>query len=300
MSSATAPVAAVLMTKDRAADAVRAAGRLLALPERPEVVVVDNASSDGTPRRLRDAFPDLRVIALPRNLGAAARNLAVRELDAPYVAFCDDDTSWEPGALERAAQLLDAHPRLALVCAHILVGDGERDDPVCADMAESPLPAPDGIPGRPLLSFLAGASVVRRRAFLEAGGFEPRLLIGGEEELLAADLASAGWHMSYVPELRVRHYASQARDPHGRRALGIRNALWFTWLRRPAPSALRRTAMMLRRVPRDRVTARALAAALRGLPWVLRERRVVPDHVERRLALLDRPQMSSRARRYVS
>lgn len=73
---------------------------------------------------------------------------------------------------------------------------------------------------------------------------------------------------------------------------GIRNTLWTTWLRR--------TAYLLRTVPRDRVTARALADAARGLPWVLRERRVLPPAAEARFAALEQAQRRSTARRYVS
>ncbi len=143
-------------------------------------------------------------------------------------------------------------------------------------------------------------AVARRRAFEAVGGFEPRFFFDGEEELLAADLASAGWHMAYVPELVVHHHASTVRDAHGRRRRGIRNTLWFTWLRRPLPSPLRRSAGLLRRLPVDQVCAAGLKDALVGLPWVLRHRRVVPPEVEAGLRALDRPQLDSGARRYVS
>ena len=95
---------------------------------------------------------------------------------------------------------------------------------------DSPLPRQPGMPGSSLLGFLAGASVVRRDVFLEAGGFEPRFFIGGEEELLAADLAARGHWLCYVPELVVHHHPSPVRDGQGRRLTTARNALWFTWL----------------------------------------------------------------------
>lgn len=58
--------------------------------------------------------------------------------------------------------------------------------------------------------------------------------------------------------------------------------------------------MLLRHAPHDRVTAGAVVAALRGLPWVVRERAVLPDAVEAQLCPLDGPQLTSRSRRYVS
>ena len=293
-------VAVVVITHNRAEELEHSLTRVSALPESPHVVVVDNGSTDGTAEMVRERFAHVELVTPGRNLGAAGRNLGVARTTTPYVAFCDDDTWWAPGSISRAADLLDAHPDLAVVTGHIVVEPAGEDDPVCEDMLHSPLPRPPGLPGHPLLSFLAGASVVRRTAFDQAGGFEPRLFLGGEEELLAADLASAGWAMVYVPEVVVHHVASTARDPHLRRRHGIRNTLWFTWLRRPLRSALRRTLGLVRTLPRDRISVAAVAEALAGLPWVLRHRRVVPPGVDERLRLLDAQQLGSSARRYVS
>jgi GT2 family glycosyltransferase len=155
------------------------------------------------------------------------------------------------------------------------------------------------LPGPALGSFLAGASVVRRHAFRAVGGFSSRLWLGGEEELLATDLLSAGWELCYLERLVVHHAASPARDATRRRRDGLRNTLWFTWLRRPVGPALRRTAFLAVSVPRDRTSALAWWDAVRGLPWVLAHRRSRPPSVEARLAPLDAAQRASTARRYI-
>ena len=141
--------------------------------------------------------------------------------------------------------------------------------------------------------------MLRRSAFVAAGGFHERLWLGGEEELLAVDLATAGWELCYVAELTVHHHASTLRDPTKRRRDGLRNTLWFVWLRRPVRPALTRTIHLARTVPRDRTSALAALDALRGAPWVLAERRRVPASVEARLSALDGPQRMSTARKYV-
>ncbi|MGI8578213.1 MAG: glycosyltransferase family 2 protein [Nocardioidaceae bacterium] len=299
-SPADGRVGVVMITHNRRREAVASVGRLLDLPERPRVVVVDNGSSDGTPEAVRAAHPQATMVALPDNMGAIGRNIGVRRLSTPYVAFCDDDTWWEPGALRRAAHVLDVHPSIAVLTARILVEPGGHEDPIVAELRDSPVRGPDWLPGPAVGSFLAGASVLRTEAFLACGGFHARLWLGGEEELLAVDLAVAGWELCYLDELTVHHEASKLRDPHYRRRLGLRNTLWFTWLRRPARPALRRTAHLMRTVPRDMVTALAVVDALRGSLWVLAERRPLPPHVEDRLAVLDDAQANSRARRYVS
>jgi GT2 family glycosyltransferase len=181
-----------------------------------------------------------------------------------------------------------------------VVEPGGREDPIVPELRDSPVRGAPWLPGPALGSFLAGASVLRREAFTEVGGFCERLWLGGEEELMAGDLAACGWELCYLPALTVHHQASRARDPHLRRRHGIRNTLWTTWLRRPLRPALRRTLHLLRTVPRDRVSALGLLEAVRGLPWVLRERRVLPAHAEARFAALDDAQRRSTARRYVS
>jgi GT2 family glycosyltransferase len=259
-------VAVVMITYNRREEVLGSLARLTALAERPPIVVVDNGSTDGTAAAVAERFPGVSVVPAGRNLGAAGRTLGVRHVTAPYVAFADDDTWWGPGALRRAAELFDAHPRLAVVTARVLVGPEEREDPVCRELERSPLPAAPGMPGRPLLGFLAGASVVRRQAFLEAGGFRPEFFIGGEEELLAADLAARGWWLCYVPELVVHHHPSARRDAGSRRWYSVRNALWFAWLRRPLSAAVRQTLRQARAVPWDRAALRGFAASRRRWP----------------------------------
>jgi GT2 family glycosyltransferase len=189
--------------------------------------------------------------------------------------------------LRRAADLFDAEPRLAVIIGRIFVGPENIEDPICKDLAESPLARETGMPGPPLLGFLAGASIVRRSAYLEAGGFEPRFFIGGEEELLAADLAARGHWLCFVPELRVHHYPSTFRNQGKRRAASIRNALWFAWLRRPLSSASRKMVRLACEHPWDRALVRGFAEALWGLPWALSRRRVLPPEIERGLCLLE-------------
>ena len=289
----------VVITRNRREELLRTLGRLAALPERPPVIVVDNGSADGTAAAVRRAHPEILLIAARRNLGAVGRNLAVRRVSTPYVAFCDDDTWWEPGSLPLAADVLDRHPDVASVTARIVVEPAGTDDPIVPELAQSPVPGRPGLPGPALMSILAGASVLRCDAFREVGGFSPRLFLGGEEELLAADLAARGWVLCYLPGATLHHQASTLRDPTRRRWLGIRNTLWFTWLRRPPAAALRRTAELAVSVPRDTVSASAFAAAVGGLPWVLRERKPVPPSIEASIRLLDEPRRRSAARQYI-
>jgi N-acetylglucosaminyl-diphospho-decaprenol L-rhamnosyltransferase len=242
---------------------------------RAPVIVVDNGSDQ--PLRV----PGADVVRLDTNLGAAARNIGVERAGTRYVAFADDDSYWEPGSLARAAALFRAHPATALLSAQVRVGAGGRLDPVSAQMAAAPLGTPPGAAGPSILGFLACSVVVRRDAFLAAGGFRPRLFVYGEEALLAMDLAVAGWRLSYAPSLLVRHLPEPAgRNQGARRRLETRNRVLTALLRRPPSVVARTVATALATEPA------ALAGVVRHLPWALRQRRPLPAEVEQALRRL--------------
>jgi hypothetical protein len=184
--------------------------------------------------------------------------------------------------------VLEDHPRLGLLAGTTLVGEEDAPDPLNAVLAASPLTR-GALPGPRVLGFLGCAAVARRDAFLAAGGYSRLLCIGGEEELLAYDLAARGWAISYQPDVVVHHWPSAARDPRRRRTQELRNHVLIGWLRRPLVHALAETGWLAAAVGRDRdpVTARALAEALLNLPRVLPRRRLLPASVEADIQLLE-------------
>ncbi|WP_318307006.1 glycosyltransferase family 2 protein [Amycolatopsis solani] len=272
----------VIATRDRAAELARTLDRLSALDPVPPVVVLDNASSDGT-AEVAGGYANVRVIRLPRNLAAAARTLGVVVAETPYVAFSDDDSWWAPDALPEAERIFDEHPRTGLLAARTLVGPENRDDPVTPELERSPLGHPDGAPGPLVLGFLACSAIVRRKAYLQTGGFSPLLHFGAEEQLLAYDLAAHGWEVCYVGHLRAHHHPSRSRPPSSwRRRAELRNRLLIAVLRRPPRVCRREVARTLVAAPR------AVLGAVARLPRALGHRRVLPAHVELQARTLER------------
>lgn len=277
----------MIATRNRREQLEQTLDRLSELPERPAIVVVDNGSQDSTAATVRSRPEPLRVVGLADNRGGAARNVGAELARTPYVAFSDDDSWWQPGALARAERLLDADARIALLAARVLVEPEGRLDPTCLAMAASPLQGDARLPGPRVLGFLACGAIVRRSAFLAVGGFHARLGVGGEEELLALDLAEAGYELVYAGDVVAHHQPDRRRRP-GRARITVRNELLVTWLRRPLGSALRRTGSLLVAQGRERQAALGAIDALRAVPWVLSERRPVGARLERGLRTLDR------------
>ena len=248
------------------------------------VVLVDNGSTDDTVDVVRATHPEVTVIALGQNRGAHARTVGTARAGTPFVAFADDDSWWAPGDLARAVEVMQAHPRLAVLNARILVGPEQRLDPVCEEMARSPLPVGD-LPGPALLGFVACGALVRTEAFQQVGGFDAVVRFPGEEERLALDLATAGWTMAYVEEVTVHHHPSPRRDAPGRRQAGIwRSRLLTAVMRLPARDIV---GLLARAVRSGRPGLTGLARALPDLPAALRRRRPVPPHVRADLRLLE-------------
>jgi GT2 family glycosyltransferase len=276
--------ALVVASRNRRDRVLETLATLLALPERPRVVLVDDASTDGTQEAVAAALPQVQLIRVGRREGpSAGRNRGVRATAEPIVGFCDDDSWFDPGALARADAAFRWHPRLGLIAARILVEPAGRLDPTSAVMARADLGRVPGLGAPRVLGFVACGALVRRSAFARAGGFHPRYGSGGEEQLLAIDMAAAGWELAYLDDVVAHHQpATDGRD--GRVQRQLRNDLWTAWLRRSRRGALRQSAELLTGA-RPATALRGAAAAARGAPWLIGARRPIPRNLE---AALDR------------
>jgi GT2 family glycosyltransferase len=272
-------VTVVVASQNRRAD-------LLATLPRHEapVVLVDNASTDGTVEAVRAAHPEVTVLALDRNRAAHGRTLGVARAGTSFVAFADDDSWWAPGDLARAVEIMRASPRLAVLNARILVGSEERLDPVCTEMAGSALGTAADLPGPSLLGFVACGAVVRTEAFEAVGGFDPVVRFPGEEERLSLDLVAAGWALAYVDSVTVHHHPSPQRSAPPRRQAGIWRSRVLTAVMRHSLADL--AAVLNSAVRAGRPGVEGLVRAVPDLPAALRRRRPIPAHVRAQLRQL--------------
>jgi GT2 family glycosyltransferase len=281
-------VSVVIATRDRTVPLMSTMRQLDALPEHPPIVVVDNGSADHTVSMVRREFPDATVVALGRNSGAIARNVGVAAAGTPYVAFADDDSWWAPGALARAERLFETSPRLALIAAKVLVGADQRLDATSAEMAAAPLGQAPDLPGPSVVGFVACGAVVRRMAFLAAGGFDPIVFFMGEEARLAYDLRSAGWGLAYCDDVVAYHHPSGDAPTDRKRALQASNGALTAWMRRPLPVALGVTAALLRNSFRDPAARQGFRRLAARLPSALAARRAPDPVVEAELERVER------------
>jgi GT2 family glycosyltransferase len=300
-------VSAVIITRNRREVLSRVLERLLEQPV-AEIIVVDNGSSDGTAEQMRRYGEPVRLLEPGENLGLGGRNLAAAEAKGELLLMLDDDCFPLPGSVDKLADAFDAAPRLGVA------GGFVRDlDPDGNIVRQTELGTfdwwlragrkGDAPPrGFPAFSFPEGACMIRREAFLEAGGFfEPYFLASSEVDL-GARLHAHGWDVRYFPEAGFDHMKadSERQSPEVNLYYRIRNHLWYIWLRFPTSVAVRRTigylAFDLVESAYRRETgawARAVRDAWRQRDLVRHERQPLPRAVLRR-AELNRGRMHMR------
>ena len=211
-------VAAVVVTWNSAAW-VTGCLRALRAQTRPpdEVVVVDNASADGSAERAREE--GARVLVLPDNLGfCGANNRGIAATEAALVLLLNPDTALAPDFLEKLAPAFD-DPGVGAACGKLLRWDGRTLDSAGQALGWSRRPVDRGYgrldEGRydraeEVFSACGAAALYRREALAFVAGpggevFDPRFFAFYEDLDLAWRLQRAGWRVAYRPEARGRH-----------------------------------------------------------------------------------------------
>lgn len=218
------------------------------------VVIVDNASTDGTLAAICDATrgwaSPVRVIAAPTNLGfAAANNRAVEQLaSCDLIALLNPDAFPEPAWLATLLSAAEAHPEAASFASRLML-DGQTDrldgaGDVCHVSGliwrhghGQPLGAvPDALQARPVFSACAAAALYRRDDWVRAGGFDERFFCYAEDVDLGFRLQLAGRGCWYVPDAVAHHVGSASAGVRSAFAVyhGHRNLEWLFLKNMPA------------------------------------------------------------------
>jgi GT2 family glycosyltransferase len=186
-----------------------------ALPAECEVIVVDNASSDGSSSAIRAAFPLVSLIAATANGGfGAGCNLGARKALGTHLVFLNPDTTVTPHWLDSLLAPFEAHPRTGLTTARILLADGSQRINVCGiDVHISGLclmrgmgRSGDALPQPELVASVSGAAfAVRREVFDSLGGFDEEMFLYMEDVDLSWRARLGGWDCEYAPASVVYH-----------------------------------------------------------------------------------------------
>jgi GT2 family glycosyltransferase len=266
------------------------------LLEPSRVIVVDNASADGSFDFARASFPEYEFISMGHNAGfAAANNRAIEGCTSDYVALLNPDAYPDPRWLDELVKAGQEFPDVASFGSRqMLAGNSRLLDGVGDVLHFSGLVWREGHGGPPgpmddvakeIFSACAAAALYRREAISMAGGFDESFFCYIEDVDLGFRLRLLGWRSLYVPTAVVRHVGSATSGgAHSAFAVyhGHRNIVWMfvknmptplLWLLLPAHLAMN-LATIAWFVCRGNASSilRAKRDALRGLPAILGKR----------------------------
>jgi GT2 family glycosyltransferase len=203
-----------------------------------EIIVVDNASSDGTPDAIQQQYPEVRLFRNQANLGfAKANNIGIAASCGDYVALVNSDVVVPPGCLEKMVDFMNANPAIGLLGPRMLSPTGEVGQSVnrlptvwnylCFALGLHSLVPNSKIFGGYLMAdygydktedveVLTGWFwMVPRRALAQVGGLDERFFMYGEDLDWSHRFLKAGWRVVFFADAEALHYgaASSGQAP---------------------------------------------------------------------------------------
>jgi GT2 family glycosyltransferase len=171
-----------------------------------EIIFVDNGSSDGSLEAVKLNYPHITIVSLPQNIGCpAGRNKGAEHTTGEVIFFLENDGAWiENDVVSEAIKLFDKDPQLGAIYTRVEGYSTRR--------FEGPI---DGYPGESARtglylssSFKGGASAIRRKLFIELGGFPNDFVRQMEESFLSLEIFEAGYTIAYWPKRVMLHKGS--------------------------------------------------------------------------------------------
>jgi GT2 family glycosyltransferase len=268
---------------------------------RTEIIVVDDASIDGSLAFVREHYPQARVIALARNGGlAVACNAGAAVARGDLLVMLNNDTEVEPGWLAALAVAALSHPHAGVIASKMLLFDRRDTLHSAGDvMGTDGIPRNRGVWQRDdgqydadiiVFGGCGGGVAYRREAWQAAGGFDERLFMYLEDVDLAWRLRLLGWEAVFAPEARLYHHVSATGGGTLASYYTGRNTIWV--IAKDMPGALVRrhfgrivgaqgrvawNALRAWRGEAARARLRGQLAGLLGLGKVLRWRQSVQE-----------------------
>ena len=262
-----------------------------------EIVVVDNGSIDGTVEAIRQAFPEVRLVALERNMGTTSgRNAGIIVAQGDIVFCLDSDATPERDTITNLVHRFQADPLVGVINSKI-VNAYTREIDHTAGWAYTERNKADQDREFLSFSFSEGGCAIRKKVFDRVGLFWELLFFGGEGLDYSVRVWDAGYKVIYYPEAVVYHRASpQMRAVGGQRdCLSLKETLYVYLVRYPwwlliifAPLKIGATLVRATRQSYLRQMLGALLEVVRQLHNLWKQRRPISNRTARYYLRLQR------------
>jgi GT2 family glycosyltransferase len=193
-----------------------------------EIIVVDNASSDGSIAMVEKDFPSVIRVVNKKNRGfGAANNQALAIMKGKYALLLNSDTVLTPEAVKKLWDFCEINKKAAIVCGQLLNADGTKQNSIASFPSLLTLAANTSLleflfPGRypskrykhtspiDVDSAIGACMMIRKKALDEAGAFDERYFFFFEETDLAYTMRLKGWKIYQVPDALIYHLQGQS------------------------------------------------------------------------------------------
>lgn len=236
-----------------------------------EVIFVDNGSTDNSLQTVQGRYPQLRYLALEKNLGCPeGRNRGAAVADGDLLMFLENDGAWgSTDVVSGVVAMFTRHPELGALYTRV---DGYR-----TGATDTPLDPKSHADGVAVISssFRGGASAIRTNVFRSAGGFPGDYIYGGEERYLSWKIYQRGYTVAYWPARAMRHKGS---DYAGKSEMRMRNMFTndittilrlypWSWLLWYLPGKIALYGLRFMRKGRVNEFRANLCSVLKSRPW---------------------------------
>ncbi|NNV07977.1 glycosyltransferase family 2 protein [Geobacillus sp. C56-T2] len=210
-----------------------------------EVIVVDNASTDGTPEMIESEFSDVRLIRMFKNIGIAAYNIGFENAKGKYIVIIDDDSFPARHAIRRMVQVFEEDERLGVVAFDVrnyynydeIKNELEHTD----ETAEVKAVASDY-----LMSFNGAGVGIRKDLFKKIGYYPEEFFLYNNEMDCAFKIWDAGYRIEFYSNIVSYHkYSPKNRTSWRAPFYYTRNAFWLIWKHYPMDMALKTTLRLI-------------------------------------------------------
>ena len=177
-----------------------------------EIIVVDNASTDGSVDLIRGKYENVQVISNIKNVGfAAANNQALPLCSGRYILFLNPDTEVMPHFFENLIQYMDTHHNIGLAGTKIVDTDGTLQWSISYKYPGHRYAKPEisGLPGS-IAALLGACMIVRSELITILGGFDEDYFLYGEDQDLCLRIRKSGYKLGYVDDSSIIHIGGQS------------------------------------------------------------------------------------------
>ena len=192
-----------------------------------EIIVTDNASTDGSQEMVKTKFPQVKLIENTDNAGfIRASNQGLKIADSRYCLLLNDDTIVQAGALDKLVEFMDNHPKAGACGAKLLNTDGtvQRQGGIFGKkfyLAKKPT----------VVDFVIGAALmVRKEVIAKVGVMDENLFFYNDDLDWCLSIRKAGYKIYFVPEAEIIHYGGYSSRRTFKRRLfveGFKGGLYF-------------------------------------------------------------------------